>query len=250
MIDAKVFDVDDLKKLYVNSAKRGLISDPKKGEYDFNNPDDVQALHGIVKAKGYKDTRNKIFLDIENLKKNRLPNVIYDITGKDIKDLVEISGEMRGKGYKISLVWVVANRDVALVQNLIRGRTVPQDRFHFIHNEVMTKLPEFITLEAGRYFDECWILFSTTKKIPQLMTKGELKELKDDRAFKLSRNGKGFEMDDKLKERLFDILGDVEENPNDPKTYRNFATVKKDLQSNPVPKMPKKPDIKQFFKKS
>ena len=223
MIDAKVFDVDKLKSMYVKAAKAGKINDTK--EYDFKKPEDVAALHQIVSDKKYDKKIKKNFFD----KDEKLPNVIFDVTGKNVAELKQYCERVKKKGYKTSLVWVVTNRDVALVQNLTRPRVVPQNIFHKIHNAILANLPDFIKNEAATCFDECWILFGTTKKLPRNMTPEEAKELHDNRAFKLTKKGDGFEISGDLEKRLYDILGEMEENPDEPVKYKNYFTLKKEL---------------------
>ena len=223
MIDAKVFDVDKLKSLYVKAAKAGKINDKK--DYDFRKPEDIAALHKIVASKEYdRHIKYNFFANNE-----KLPNVIFDITGKNVAELKQRCENVKKIGYKTSLVWVVSNRDVALVQNLKRPRVVPQDIFHKIHNAILAKLPDFIKTDAANYFDECWILFGTTKKLPKNMTPEEAKELHDNRAFKLAKKGEGFEISEELEKRLYDILGEMEENPDEPVKYKNYLTLKKEL---------------------
>ena len=223
MIDAKVFDVDKLKSLYVKAAKAGKINDKK--DYDFRKPEDVSALHKIVASKEYESNiKYNFFANNE-----KLPNVIFDITGKNVAKLKQYCEMVKKKGYKTSLVWVVTNRDVALVQNLTRPRVVPQNVFHKIHNAILANLPDFIKTDAAKYFDECWIIFGTTKKLPKNMTPEEEKELHDNRAFKLAKKGEGFEISEELSKRLYDILGVMEENPDEPVKYKNYFTLKKEL---------------------
>ena len=223
MIDAKVFDVDKLKSLYVKAAKAGKINDKK--DYDFKKPEDVAALHQIVSDKKYDKKIKNIFFD----KDEKLPNVIFDITGKNVAELKQYCERVKRKGYKTSLVWVVSNRDVALVQNLTRPRVVPQNVFHKIHNAILANLPDFIKTDAANYFDECWILFGSTKKLHKNMTSEEEKELHDNRSFKLTKKGDGFEISEELSNRLYDILGEMEENPDKPVKYKNYFTLKQEL---------------------
>lgn len=223
MIDAKVFDVDALKSLYVKAANKGLLPDKRK--YDFKNPQDVADLHQLIKDKQLdKMNTVKFFKDL-----GKLPNIIFDVTGKNVAELKSTCEQVKKAGYKTSLVWVVTNRDVALIQNLTRPRVVPQDIFHKIHNAILANLPAFIKTDAANYFDECWILFGTTKKLPKNMTPEEAKELHDNRAFKLTKNGEGFEISEELSTRLYDILGEMEENPEEPVKYKNYFTLKNEL---------------------
>lgn len=121
----KIRDVDALKVALVKLAK-------SKGETegiastDFKNPDDVFRLHALVKSKGIID--HTLDLLLTGAEKQTLPNILFDVTLKDI-------GDVRGKirqlfeiGYKpedIHIVWVLTNYDIAVEQNLSRDRIVP-----------------------------------------------------------------------------------------------------------------------------
>lgn len=208
LIDAKVFDVDSLKTLYVNAAKIGKITDEKDGNYDFKNPEDVSTLHKIVKDKQYYNNQlGSFFMNVKE--SGTLPNIIFDITGKESKDIKRIYDEVHDLGYKISLVWVITNRDIANKQNKSRERIVSDELFHKIHNEVKISVNKFIKTEAGKYIDECWLIFNSTKKDRKEQTPFETKSLHDDRAFKLKKDGNKFTITPELQIRLNDILGPI-----------------------------------------
>lgn len=204
LIDAKVFDVDKLKDMYLKAVKHKLINDPN--EYNLKNPEDVTRLHHIIKRKNYDASiRYSFFKNIEKQKEK--PNIIFDITGKSKKDFIHISEFVKQYGYKISLVWVVTNRELASVQNKSRDRVVRDDIFNHIHNEVKKNVNEFILTDAGKYIDECWIFFNSTKKPREEMTDYEKKELKDNRAFKLKKKEGKFILPIDLQIRLNDVMG-------------------------------------------
>lgn len=208
LIDAKIFDVDALKKFYVKAAQIGKIPDEKNGEYDFKNPDDVSELHKIVKDKFYYNNQLDSFF--RNVKESgTLPNIIFDITGKNSMDIKRIYNEVHDLGYKISLVWVVTNRNIASKQNKSRERIVSDDLFHKIHNDVKLAVNKFIKTEANEYIDECWIIFNSTKKDREEQSDYETKSLHDDRAFKLKKESGKFVITPELQIRLNDVLGPV-----------------------------------------
>jgi predicted kinase len=206
LIDAKVFDVDKLKTLYVKAAKKGLIEDPKHGNYNFKNDKDVSELHSIIKTKEYRQTMYKYFFNDMNELKNK-PNIIFDITGRDVKDIKEINKLTKEFGYKISLVWVVTNREIARKQNKSRDRVVNNDILNQIHNDVKLNVNRFILMDAGKYVDECWLFFNSTKKERSEMSEYEKKELHDNRAFKLKKKDGKFILPIDLQIKLNDITG-------------------------------------------
>lgn len=123
----KVRDVDEWKTAFMKI-------DEIKGKYpevrglDLKNPDDVFKLHTFVKEKGIKEKTLDLLL--RDTRADRLPNIIFDITAKDIKDITEVLPLLQEAGYEprnIHLVWILANYKVALNSNLERSRTVPED---------------------------------------------------------------------------------------------------------------------------
>lgn len=145
--DYKVFNVDDLKGLYTKMKDRGIIDDEK--EYDFKKPEDVALLHKKVKDRNWKEKeRQRVF---NNADKDRLPNVCFDVTCKEIDDLREILEYTVPLGYYITLVWVVGNVEVAAQNNKKRSRTVPETVLRGTHAAVNKFIPELL---SNKYKDE------------------------------------------------------------------------------------------------
>lgn len=141
--DYKVFNVDDLKDLYIDMVKAGIYKDK---EYDLKNPKDVSALHGIIAKKGWKQKERERVLDkshIANL--DRLPNVCFDITAKDPKAFEEIFDQVIDLGYEVTFVWVIGNIDVARANNQKRDRTVPEELLLTAHNSVNSFIPDLLS---------------------------------------------------------------------------------------------------------
>lgn len=136
-IQAKTLDVDDIKKTVlskseINGDKLILpngkeysldgISEP----YDMSNPEYTAFIHKITKplARSKKDT---FFNSLVSDNKDRLPNVMFDITGAHIDDFDYIIHTLKPLGYKISVVWVLAGLGTALYRNSKRDRVVPEN---------------------------------------------------------------------------------------------------------------------------
>jgi hypothetical protein len=94
---------------------------------DLKNPDHVYGLHLLVKAMGIKD---QSLANMLSSAKNPevLPNIMFDITAKEIGDITEVLPQLILAGYtpnNIHLVWILTNYDIALKQNKDRDRVVP-----------------------------------------------------------------------------------------------------------------------------
>lgn len=226
-IDAKVLDVDRLKKLYVAAAKSGKIEDTR--EYNFKNPEDVNALHQIVKKRGFKDKTENSFFD--SINSDRKPNVIFDITGDDPKKLASIGKKVKGLGYKTSLVWVVTNREEAFIRNLKRDRVVPERVFHATHNDVAKAVDTLLKSADARFYDEAWLVFNSLDSAKEL-TPEQQKELENMGAFKLEKSGSSFVVPKEVEMRVHKVLGPMETNPDNPENYVRFDDFKKEFDAN------------------
>lgn len=141
----KVRDVDELKLavLALNKAK-GLF--PELSGFDLKNPEHVFKLHMFVKQKGFDDKRLNLLLS--DLKADRRPNIIYDITGKHISDFYEYIPALLDAGYSpndLHLVWVMTDYKLAYKQNLTRSRVVPGDIFLKTHIGAGSTMQELLT---------------------------------------------------------------------------------------------------------
>jgi hypothetical protein len=96
---------------------------------DLKKPDHVYALHILVKAMDIKD---QTLANMLGAAKNPevLPNIMFDITAKEIADITDVVPQLLAVGYKpnnIHLAWVLANYQVAIKANQERDRVVPAD---------------------------------------------------------------------------------------------------------------------------
>lgn len=129
----KIRDVDEWKKAFLHIANLKKKYPEIQG-LDLRNEDDVFALHMFVKKLKVKDnTLENLFAD---LKSDRLPNIIFDITGKEMEDFDEVIPRLLDVGYdskNINVAWILADYKVAYVANLTRDRIVPADVFLGTH---------------------------------------------------------------------------------------------------------------------
>ncbi len=96
---------------------------------DLKKPNHVAALHSLVKAVGIKDKSLANMLAAQT-NPEVLPNIMFDITAKDISDITEVLPQLVAVGYKpqnIHLTWILTNYMIAMENNKQRARMVPED---------------------------------------------------------------------------------------------------------------------------
>lgn len=129
----KIRDVDEWKKAYLKLAQlKGR--NPELKDLNLKNPNDVFTLHKFVKSKGIKDKTLNLLLN--DARADRLPNIIFDITGKELSDFSDVIPKLKEAGYdpkNIHLAWVLTDFKVSYSANLTRERVVPADVFLDTH---------------------------------------------------------------------------------------------------------------------
>lgn len=144
----KIRDVDEWKKAFLKLAKLKNMN-PELKSLDLKNSKDVFALHQFLKKRkfGGKSIKDKTLDDLLiDFKQDRLPNIIFDITGKDVSDFQDVMPKLESVGYNpkdIHLAWVLTDFKVSYTANLTRERVVPADIFLDTHrgaSKTMSKL--------------------------------------------------------------------------------------------------------------
>ncbi len=160
----KVRDVDEWKKtfmaiadIHANPEKYGKMqkagSKIPKGEYakvkglNLKKPKDVEKLHFFIKKLGLKDkTLDMMLSQMKN--KTTLPNIMFDITAKDAKDIGQFMPRLLKAGYNpanIHLVWVLTDYNIAIKQNADRSRVVPSDIMLATHKGASETVYKYVT---------------------------------------------------------------------------------------------------------
>ena len=208
-IDGKVINVDDFKPYF--AKMRGI-------DYDPTNPEHTNFVHAGVKNARWKEKVTANVLDPNTHSPERLPNLIFDMTGRDPNNtVVDVAADAREAGYKVMLVWVIANRHEALLRNLQRDRRVPDKVLHTAHNSLATEMPQFLKGDyAGRYLDDAWLVFNSTEGIERSDLEGNEKKTA---AVRLERSGNSFVFPSDVEARLQRYLVQVETSPSNPETY-------------------------------
>lgn len=218
LIDAKHLDTDSLKELYVELQKR-------RGEipYDLHNDVDVSKLHAYIASK---DWGNKMAYNFFNAN-GTLQNVIFDTTGNNMAVVEQMVNGSKKMGYKVAIVWVVANRAQSLLRNIVRVRNVKDDIFHNIHNAIPGNIIPFIQSGAGNA-DEVWVVFNGGTEVTYQVKQKDGSDLKDT-VFKLNMKS-GQPLSGELLEKINNFIGPKEVNPDNPEVYLNSKEIKKQLE--------------------
>jgi len=170
-IDGMTFDVDALKlaaskmPLIRKRVKKELGVDIEKLGRSLKDPDNVFKLHTIIGDHLKLDDRKMgaSMNGIISADPSRKPNLIFDVTMKNISKLRGISQNVTDVGYKkenVHIVWVLNSIDVALQQNRERDRMVPEDVLVQTHQGVSITM-EMLLKDAGtlrKYMDgDLWV---------------------------------------------------------------------------------------------
>jgi hypothetical protein len=147
-------DVDAIKELALKSQ---LIKQRAKTEYgldlsSFNlkNPDNVSTLHSLMVNMKVLDKRKlTTYMSILASDPERKPNIIFDVTLKDITKLNNLTTDLSRLGYdksKIHIVWVVNDVKLAAIQNKERDRVVSDDILLDTHEGVALTMKKIIDM--------------------------------------------------------------------------------------------------------
>ena len=165
-IEGKVFDVDELKRL---ASKTPAIQKRVKDELgvdladlasNLKNPENVSKLHEIIgdylkiADKQTKALYQSILVGNPELK----PNLIFDVTLKDLRKLQNVTRQVSNMGYKkenIHIVWVINDIEVAKKQNAERDRVVPVEILVNTHRGASQTMGDILNLGKGlsKYMD-------------------------------------------------------------------------------------------------
>lgn len=173
-MQGKVFDVDALKSLAMKAERinKRVMDEYNVSLKDMNlgNADNVYKLHTIIgdELNLPKKQQQAFFASVIAGDQSRKPNIIFDVTLKDMKKFDSITRDLRILGYdkkKIHLVWIINDIDIAVKQNSERERKVPEHILINTHTGVNTTLKEIVNMgESVRQFLDGDIFFTFNKK--------------------------------------------------------------------------------------
>lgn len=163
-IEGKSFDVDALKELAVKSVKFAAKVKEETGHdiktFDMKNPDNVGKMHDILSSV-YNITNKSdqtVFASILTADAERKPNLIFDVTLKDMTKLESITRNAQELGYNktnIHIVWVVNDISVAIDQNQKRSRVVPDEILMATHEGAALTMKKILDMDdkLTKYMD-------------------------------------------------------------------------------------------------
>lgn len=132
----------------------------------MKNPAHVSFLHHFVKFYNLdKKTEENFFNSIEKYSSHK-PNIIFDVTLKDIKKIEEISEKSVNAGYSkknIHIAWVLNSLELALENNKKRDRVVANDVIRVSHTGVAEVMASILrkSEDIREFVDgDIWIIFN------------------------------------------------------------------------------------------
>jgi len=204
-LEGKKFDVDELKKLTLRAPK---IKEKIKAEtgvdmdkFQLTKADDVGKLHDIVADELNLPNKKAaaFFANVIRLRPEDKPNVIFDVTLKDLRKLDNITRLAQGAMYdkkNIHIVWVVNDIEVAKKQNLdpSRGRVVPVEILVNTHRGASQTMLDIVKMgtRIKKYMDgDIVFAFNKVGVDSDLAKSGRGgKFIKDSNYFYVKRSGK------------------------------------------------------------
>jgi len=160
------FDVDELKTLAAATpaiqkrVKKDLGVDIADLAANLKTPENVSKMHEIIGDYLKLDDRRtkSLYTSIMTAHPDRKPNVIFDVTLKDLRKLEKITRQVKNLGYSaknIHIVWVINDIEVAKTQNQQRSRTVPVEILVNTHRGASQTMGDIINMgkELKKYMD-------------------------------------------------------------------------------------------------
>jgi len=156
-LEGRVLDVDDLKTL---ASKTPAIQRKVKSEFGVDLEDlasnlkdskNVSKLHQIIgKELNLPSKREQqLFASILAADENRKPNIIFDMTLKELDKLYTYSAEASRLGYdkkNIHIVWVINDVEIAKKQNVERDRVVPVEILVNTHRGAANTMGDIVNM--------------------------------------------------------------------------------------------------------
>lgn len=165
-IEGFTFDVDALKTLasatpaIQKRVKKELGVDLAKLAGNLKDPENVGKLHQIIGDYLKLDSKRlkALYTSIMTADPERKPNIIFDVTLKDLQKLEKLTRQVSSIGYdkkNIHVVWVVNDIEVAKAQNLARSRTVPTEILINTHRGASQTMGDIVNMGTGlrKYMD-------------------------------------------------------------------------------------------------
>jgi hypothetical protein len=216
-IEGKTFDVDELKRLasrtpaIVKRVKKDLGVDLASLASNLKNPENVAKLHEIIgDYLGISDRQTKaLYKAIIAGNPDTKPNLIFDVTLKDLRKLQNITRQVSSMGYakeNIHIVWVVNDIEIAKKQNAERDRMVPVEILVNTHRGASQTMHDIVSMgtELKKYMDGDIVFAFNKIGVDSGIEKSERggSYIKDANYFYVKKKGKAPTSADKLSDDL------------------------------------------------
>jgi hypothetical protein len=185
-MQGKTIDVDKIKKLAMASnvfaarVKKETGYDLKT--FDLRKPENVSKVHEILGDiyKTDKKLMTTFSRSVLSAHPDRKPNIIMDVTLKDMKKLRTLSEYAETLGYDkkdVHLIWVVNDIEVAIEQNATRSRVVPVEILLGTHVGAANTMKEVLNMGKSitRYLDGEIVLAFNKFKVDSTLIKNTIK---------------------------------------------------------------------------
>ena len=199
----RVRDVDEWKKAFIKLSADMKRYSELKG-LNLRNPDDVFKLHMAVKKMGIKGRSLQLLL--RDVRPDRLPNIMFDITFKDTDEIDEAMPMLLRAGYQprdIHITWVLTNYHIAVKQNKERDRVVPDDIMIATHTGAATSMYNVIKGNLPRGVDgQVNIVLNNRNntikfKSSEFTSDKKIENVQDFEYFRLKREGRPIDTSEK-----------------------------------------------------
>ena len=144
-------------------GKEVLVGEP----YDMSNPKYTSWLHQRLNPLS-KKYQKQVQAMGQYADPDRLPNILFDISGDDVAKIEDIVASAKEIGYKTALVWVYADVNTALARNAERDRKGMPSLIINKHAAVKETIRYFL---HNRYvfdeIDEFWVIISDIETDPE-----------------------------------------------------------------------------------
>ena len=217
------FTTNDLMKKYGSKlspevyalVKKILIDDNVSlKNLDLRTPEHVFLLHMLVKATGAKEKTLDLILG--GAKEKTLPNIIFDMTLKDMDELNSYLPKLIAVGYEprnIHLTWVLTNYEVAIKNNQSRDRVVPSDILLQTHEGAAKTVLDLVKSGLPKEVDGSFYVILNNRENTTYYTDKNGKEIKNSRFgektvkdflyLTLKKSGKSITNDAEIKKQLY-----------------------------------------------
>lgn len=174
-LEGRVLDVDQLKLVslkckfvtrYLEESfgKRPGTFDP--AEIELKNPRHTSLVHDAIKRAGIQNSQMESMVRSILFSGDRKPNIIYDVTLKDMEKFHNLSLQLDNFGYdkrNVHIVWVLNDFKVASQQNDERDRRVSKIILKATHAGSFRTMQDIIQMGESlvNYMNgDIWVVFN------------------------------------------------------------------------------------------